>query len=227
MRLNKFIASAGVCSRRKADEYILDGKIKINGQVVTQLGVEVDEAKDIVEFDSKVINIVKEKVYIMLNKPEGYVTTAKDQFSRDSVLDLIDEDIRVFPVGRLDMYTEGLLFLTNDGDFANKLMHPKNKIKKVYIAKIKGEITDKKLENLRKGVDIDDYITMPAKVELVGKNKLKFIITEGKNRQIRKMCDSQELEVISLKRVQVGNISLDDLPKGKYIFLSKKQIDKI
>lgn len=227
MRLNKYISTSGVCSRRKADEYILEGKVKINGEVKNTLGIDIDIAKDIVEFDGKRIYLVNDKIYIMLNKPEGYVTTSKEQFGRPSVLDLIYEDVRVFPVGRLDMYTEGLLLLTNDGDFANKMMHPKNKVKKVYVAKVIGEMTEQKLDNLRNGVDIDGYKTQSANVKRVSKNSIEITISEGKNRQVRKMCETQDLKVVKLKRIQVGNIKLGDLETGKYVYISKKQIENI
>lgn len=227
MRINKYIASCNVCSRRKAETYITAGKVKLNGKIVLELATDVDEAKDVVEVDGKIIHLEQKKVYIMLNKPKGYVTTSKEQFSRPSVLDLIHENIRVFPIGRLDMYTEGLLLLTNDGEFANKLMHPKNEIKKIYIAKVKGVLTEQKLNALRSGVDIGGYITRPAEVVQKNTDLIQITISEGKNRQIRKMCLSQNLEVVDLKRVKIGNISLENLAVGKYIFLTKKQIENI
>lgn len=149
IRLNKYIAECGICSRRNADNLISSGKVKLNGNVVTELGTKIDEDKDEVEINNK--KIIKENtyVYIMLNKPKGYVTTSKEQFGRKSVLDLIDTNFRVYPIGRLDMYTEGLLLLTNDGEFANKMMHPKNKIEKTYIAKVSGNITEEKLLSLK------------------------------------------------------------------------------
>ncbi|MCX8074568.1 MAG: rRNA pseudouridine synthase [Clostridia bacterium] len=227
MRLNKYIANSGVCSRRKADEYILDGRVKINSNIVYELGTNVDENKDIVEVNGHVVRLVQKKVYIMLNKPEGYVTTVSDQFDRPSVTQLIKEDMRVFPVGRLDMYTEGLLLLTNDGEFANKLMHPRNKIEKTYYVRTYDKITVDFVDKLTKGVDIGDYITKPAKVKKVSDNEFEITISEGKNRQIRKMCESQMVKVKYLKRIRVGNLTLSGLKVGEYRFLTKSQVDNI
>ena len=162
-RLNKYIASCGVCSRRKSDELISSGKVKVNGQVVTNLGEKVS-SKDIVEVDNKLIQKEEKKVYIVLNKPRGYVTTNSDEYNRKNVIDLIDEDVRVYSIGRLDKDTEGLLLLTNDGEFSNKVMHPRNKIEKTYIVTTDTNVTNEQLEKLRNGVDIGDYITRPAKI---------------------------------------------------------------
>lgn len=222
-RLNKYIASCGVCSRRKADELIQEGRVKINDIIVTNLGEKV-EVNDIVKVDNKVISKEEKKVYIALNKPKGYVTTNSDQFDRKSVIDLIHEEVRVYPIGRLDMYTEGLLLLTNDGEFSNKLMHPRNKIEKTYIVITDTNVTDKQLENLRSGVDIGDYITKPAKARKISKDKIEIIISEGKNRQVRRMCESVNINLLNLKRVQVGNIKLENLQSGKYRYLTEEEI---
>ena len=155
IRLNKYISECGVCSRRSADTLIQSGKVSVNGEVITDLGVKIDEISDTIAVDNKIIKKEDKLVYIMLNKPKGYVTTSKEQFGRKSVLDLIDTNLRVYPIGRLDMYTEGLLLLTNDGNFANEMMHPKNKIEKTYIAKVNGNITNEKIEMLKRGVDIE------------------------------------------------------------------------
>lgn len=224
IRLNKYIAQSGVCSRRKADEYITDKQVKVNGQTVYELGTMVDETKDLVSVKDKKISLVKRKIYIMLNKPEGYVTTSIEQFDRPCVIDLIKEEERVFPVGRLDMETEGLLLLTNDGEFANKLMHPSKKINKVYVAKVTGSITEEAIQKLKKGVDIDDYKTAPAFVEKISKDELKITIHEGKNRQVRKMCLAVGLNVIHLKRIKVGNLELGNLRLGKYKLLKSYEI---
>lgn len=224
IRLNKYIAQSGVCSRRKADEYIENKEVKINGQTVFELGTMVDETKDIVSVKGKDISLVKRKIYIMLNKPEGYVTTSIEQFDRPCVLDLIKEEERVFPVGRLDMETEGLLLLTNDGEFANKLMHPSKKIKKVYMAKVTGNITDEAIQRLKKGVEIDDYTTAPAIVEKISKDELQITIHEGKNRQVRKMCTAVGLNVTHLKRIKIGNLELGNLKLGKYKLLKSYEI---
>ena len=225
-RLNKYIASCGVCSRRKADELIENKKVSINGKIVTELGIKVSE-KDNILVDGEKIKKETKKIYLMLNKPRGYVTTSKDQFDRKSVLDLIHENERVFSIGRLDMYTEGLLLLTNDGEFANKLMHPSNKVEKTYIANVKDGIKQHQIENLRNGVDIGDYITEPAKVDVLNKNQIQIIITEGKNRQVRRMLEAVGISLVKLRRTQVGNIILEDVKLGKYRNLTKEEIKSI
>ena len=229
IRLNKYIAECGICSRRKADILIESGKVLVNDIVIKDLGVKIDDTKDQVKVDGKTISKEDKFVYIMLNKPKGYVTTNSEQFGRKSVLDLIDTDYRIFPIGRLDMYTEGLLLLTNDGEFANKLMHPKNKVEKTYIANVKGNITEEKIENLRNGVDIGGYITKPAKVRIISKdnNEIEIKISEGKNRQVRKMCEAVGLKVINLKRISIGKLNLGNLKIGEYRYLNKNEIDKI
>jgi len=227
IRLNKYIANSGVCSRRKADEYIEDKLVKINGQTVFEKGIMVDETKDKVTVNGKNISLVKKKIYIMLNKPAGYVTTSSEQFGRPCVVDLVKLEDRVFPIGRLDMETEGLLLLTNDGDFANKLMHPSKKINKVYIAKVSGDIKEADIASLRKGVDIDGYVTAPAIVEKISKDELSITIHEGKNRQVRKMCAAVGLNVVKLKRIKIGNLELGNLNLGKYKLLKSYEIKKI
>lgn len=227
IRLNKYISQSGICSRRKADTLIEDKLVKINGEVVFELGTMVDETKDKVSVEGKNISLIKKKIYIILNKPQGYVTTSIEQFERPCVLDLIHEDDRVYPIGRLDMETEGLLLLTNDGEFANKLMHPSKKINKVYIAKVTGDITDDAIRKLRKGVEIDEYTTAPALVEKLEKDELQITIHEGKNRQVRKMCEAVGLNVTYLKRIKIGNLELGDLPTGKYKHIRSYEIQKI
>lgn len=228
MRLNKYIAECGVCSRRSADTLIQSGKVCVNGEIVTDLGVKIDEISDTIEVDNKIIKKENKLVYIMLNKPKGYVTTSKEQFGRKSVLDLINTNLRVYPIGRLDMYTEGLLLLTNDGNFANKMMHPKNKIEKKYIVSVKGNITSEKIDLLKKGVDIGGYITKPAKVKSnFEKNELEIVISEGKNRQVRRMCEAVKLKVINLQRTKIGNLELGNLELGKYRYLNKNDLEKI
>ncbi|MDD3303907.1 MAG: pseudouridine synthase [Clostridia bacterium] len=227
MRINKYIAKCGVCSRRKADELIQNGSISVNGSKVTDLGMMVDEEKDKVSIYDKELTLEEKKVYIMLNKPKGYVTTNDEQFGRDSTVDLIQEEARVYPIGRLDMYTEGLLLLTNDGDFANKLTHPKHDVEKVYVVKINGKVSEEQIEKLKVGVDIGDYITREAKVERKSSNLLQITISEGKNRQVRKMCEAVDLKVLELKRIQIGHLKLGDLPLGKYRYLTENEIKNI
>lgn len=225
-RLNKYIASCGICSRRKADELIESGKVKINDQVVTSLGEQVQDG-DIVKVEDKVISKEDKKVYIVLNKPKGYVTTNSEQFNRKTVIDLINEDVRVYPVGRLDMYTEGLLILTNDGEFSNKLMHPKHEIEKTYVVTTDTNVTKEQLENLRTGVNIGDYFTKPAKVRMIGNNKVEIIISEGKNRQVRRMCESVGINLLNLKRTKIGKIELGTLQTGKYRYLTEEEKNMI
>lgn len=225
-RINKYIASCGICSRRKAEELIQQGRVKINDEIVMELGQRVRET-DIVKINDEIICKEIKKVYIILNKPKGYVTTNSDQFNRKSVIDLINEDVRVYPIGRLDMYTEGLLLLTNDGDFSNKLMHPRNEIEKTYIVTTDTNITQLQIQKLSNGVDIGDYITKPAKVRKIDNNKLEIIISEGKNRQVRRMCESVDINLLNLKRIKIGNIQLGDLKTGKYRYLTEEEKNMI
>ena len=232
-RLQKFLANAGIASRRKCEELILDGKVEVNGTIVTELGTKVSE-KDIVKYNGKIVKTEEEKIYILLNKPIGYVTTAKDQFNRDTVLDLIKINKRIVPVGRLDMYTSGALILTNDGEFVNMLTHPKNEIDKTYNVTVKGNVTNEDIEQLQKGVKIDDeYITKPAKVKILKIDKEKNIsriqitIHEGKNRQVRKMCEAINKKVLALHRCKIGNIEVKDIKVGNWRYLSKKEVENL
>lgn len=232
-RLQKFLANSGIASRRKCEELILDGKVEVNGEVVTELGTKVSE-KDIVKYNGKNVKPVEEKVYILLNKPIGYVTTVKDQFNRDTVLDLVKINKRIVPVGRLDMYTSGALILTNDGEFVNILTHPKNEINKTYNVTIKGVISKEEIVLLQNGVEIDNgYITKPAKVKILKideeKNisRIQITIHEGKNRQVRKMCEAINKKVLALHRNSIGEINVKDLEVGKWRYLTNKEIDNL
>lgn len=228
-RLQKYIANCGISSRRKAEELILQGKVEVNGELVTQLGFKVDTDKDEVYIDGKLIKPVEEKIYIKLNKPSGYVTTVKDQFDRKCVIDLVNIPERVYPVGRLDYDTSGLLLLTNDGELSNRLMHPRYKVYKTYIARVKGRLNATDLGWLRHGIKIDDYTTAPALAEVVEsdgiKTTVKISIYEGKNRQVRKMLEAVGKMTASLKRISFGNIELGDLKPGEWQYLSKKEIE--
>lgn len=229
-RLQKFLAEAGVASRRKAEELIVAGKIKVNGKVVTELGTKVDPQKDEVFYlDKKISNKDVEMVYIMLHKPESYVTTAKEQFGRPGVMDLVKGiDARIFPVGRLDYDTSGLLLLTNDGDLTYKLTHPKHDVDKTYHAKLYGTPDDMDLQKFRRGVVIEGKKTKPAKMQILEKgdrqSTVEIIIHEGRNRQVRKMCEAIKHPVAQLKRVATGELTLGDLPKGKYRHLTAKEV---
>lgn len=230
MRLQKYIAKSGLTSRRKAEELILQGRVKVNGQVVNKLGKKVEPEKDVVMVDNKVVELENKKVYIMLNKPTGYVTTLKDKYSDKIVLDLIKGvRERIFPIGRLDKDTTGLLLLTNDGDLAFKLTHPSYQVWKEYIATVKGIPDDKKIQKLRDGIIIDRRKTSPAYVDILRKEKdsavLRIKIYEGRNRQVRKMCKSIGHPVIKLKRVAIGDIKLGNLPIGRWRYLNEKEIE--
>ncbi|MDU2197525.1 MAG: pseudouridine synthase [Peptostreptococcaceae bacterium] len=232
MRINKYIASCGVASRRKAEEIILDRRVKVNGEIVSELSFNIDENKDIVEIDGKVISLSENHVYIVLNKPEGYITTVKDQFDRPSVLDLVtDIKERVYPIGRLDYETSGLLILTNDGDLTYKLTHPKHEVDKTYVALVKGQPTYEELKNFRDGLEIEDYKTAPAKIRVVDVNeeknysKCEIKIHEGRNRQVRKMCKAINHPVLRLRRIAMGEIRLKGLKVGEYRHLTKEEIE--
>ena len=233
-RLQKYLANAGIASRRKCEELILTGKIEVNGITVTELGTKVNPIKDIVKYNGKEVKLQEEKVYILLNKPIGYVTTAKDQFGRKTVLDLVKINKRIVPVGRLDMYTSGAIILTNDGDFVNKLTHPSNEINKTYNVTVKGKITLAEVNLLEKGVEIDNgYITKPAKVKILKieeeKNisRIQITINEGKNRQVRKMCNAVNKKVLALHRSKIGNIEVKDLKLGTWRYLKDKEINEL
>ena len=232
VRLQKYLAEAGIASRRKCEEYIAQGRVKVNNKVA-ELGRKIDPKKDEVLFNGKKILIQEELIYILLNKPIGYVTTAKDQFNRDSVLDLVKTNKRLVPVGRLDMYTSGALILTNDGDFVYKVTHPKHEIEKMYTVTIKGIVKQEEIEVLKKGVEIEDYITKPAKVKILktdeekNQSRLEITIHEGKNRQVRKMCEAIGHKVLALHRSKIAGIGVKDIPLGKWRYLNYKEVKKI
>lgn len=232
-RLQKYLAECGVASRRKCEEIILEGKVSVNGKVVTELGTKIIPGKDKVELGGKEITSEK-KVYILLNKPVGYVTTVSDEKERPTVMELLDGvKEKVVPVGRLDMFTSGLLLLSNDGEFIYKVTHPKHETTKTYIVKTRGVPTEKDLEKLRVGVKIEDYTTSPAKVELLLKDNTNDIsriwiqIHEGRNRQVRKMCEAIGLSVIALKREGVGELTCEGVERGKWRYLTEEEVKNI
>lgn len=233
-RLQKFLAQNGIASRRKCEEYILQGKVKVNGNVVTQLGTQIDPEKDEIKFLNELVkNTDVKHIYILLNKPIGYITTVKDQFNRETVMDLIDIKERLVPVGRLDMYTSGALILTNDGNFVYKITHPKHEITKTYNVTLKGKITKDEVENLKAGVVIDDYKTKPAKVRILkideekDISRVEIIIHEGKNRQVRKMCEAIGKKVLALHRSKIGDIGVQNLKIGKWRYLTESEVKKL
>ena len=220
-RLKKYLADAGIASRRKAEELIKQGKVYVNGKIVNELGTKVTPNVDEIRYEGKKVEIEEKYIYILLNKPIGYVTTVKDQFNRDSVMDLVKIRKRLVPVGRLDMYTSGALILTNDGEFVYKVTHPKHEIEKTYTVTIKGIIKKEEVKNLEIGVDIGEYITKPAKVKILKtdeeKNisRLEITIHEGKNRQVRKMCEAIGHSVLALHRSKIAGIGVKDIPLRK------------
>lgn len=232
-RLQKYLAECGIASRRKCEEYILQGKVQVNGKTITELGVKVNPEKDKITFEGKNVKQEERKVYILLNKPIGYVTTSDEQFGREKVLDLVKVRERVVPVGRLDMYTSGALILTNDGDFVYKVTHPKHEITKTYTVTVKGIIKNEEVEQLRKGVKIDDYTTRPAKVKILKTDeekdisRLEITIHEGKNRQVRRMCESVGRRVIALHRSKIGNIGVKDIELGKWRYLKDFEVNTL
>lgn len=234
-RLQKYLAEKGIASRRKCEEYILQGLVKVNGTIVTQLGTKIDPTKDKIIFkDQELTNQKEKKIYILLNKPIGYVTTVKDQFDRDTVLDLIKiKGVRLVPVGRLDMYTSGALLLTNDGEFVYQVTHPKHEIEKTYTVTIKGDVILKEIEELRNGVMIDGKLTKKAKVKILKKEeekkttRLEITIHEGRNRQVRKMCEAIGKPVLALHRSKIGNIHVKDLKIGTWRYLTKEEVKEL
>jgi 23S rRNA pseudouridine2605 synthase len=234
IRLQKFLASNGVASRRKCEDLIVEKRVKVNG-VIAELGTKVNPETDKIELDGKIIKQSKKDfTYILLNKPIGVVTTADDQFDRETVLDLVKVKERIVPVGRLDMYTSGALILTDDGDFIYKVTHPKHEINKTYTVTLVGIVSNEDIEKLRKGVIIDDdYVTKPAKVRILKIDEEKKIsrveitIHEGKNRQVRKMCESIGKKVIALHRLKIGNLGVKDLKLGTWRYMTQKEVQEI
>ena len=229
LRIQKYIAECGVCSRRKAEELIMSGKVKVNNSLAT-IGQKINPFKDKVFVSGKLIKKTKEKRYIMLHKPRGFVTTMSDEFDRKCITMLIEDvNERVYPVGRLDKNSEGLLLLTNDGEFANMMAHPRTHVPKTYRVTVRPPVSDAQLSSLINGTKLDDgYVTKHAEVQVVQneENRVVLLMTiyEGKNRQIRRMCEALDIELIRLKRVAIGEIRLGMLPQGKYRDLSEQEI---
>lgn len=231
MRLNKFLASAGVASRRKCDQLLQQGLISVNGQVVSELGTVINEKKDKVFYEGRQVLLPSSFVYIKLNKPKGYACTAKDEKGRKTIYDLLPREERLFSIGRLDYDTEGLIILTNDGDFANKVAHPRYSVDKEYHVTIEGQIKESELAVLRKGVVIEGQRMPSAKVEFLsndGKNtKLSVVIDEGMNRQIRRMFEAIGKSIKLLKRVRIGNVRLGGVKRGDFRDLTTEELDSL
>ena len=229
MRLNKYIAQAGIASRRKADELIENGNVKINGLVVRTLGASVAEG-DVVEVNGRRIREAEKRVYFLLNKPIGYVTTSSDEKERATVLDLVaDVPERIFPVGRLDYNTSGLLILTNDGELAYRITHPRHHVYKTYRAQVQGVLSRERVIRLRRGVDIGGFVTSPAEVQVIHQGErsalVEIRIYEGKNRQVRKMFAAVGNKVTALQRIAIGELRLGRLMEGHYRKLTQEEIE--
>lgn len=228
MRLNKFLSTAGIASRRKCDELIKEGRVSVNGQNMTEMGFDVNLKKDVVKFDGRVISLPTSFVYYKFNKPKGYVCTANDEKGRKTIFDLVNSPYRLFSVGRLDYDTEGLLILTNDGDFANKISHPTFHIEKEYRVTVEGEILESEMAVLRKGVVVDGERLPSSKVKWLsfekGFTKLSVIIDEGQNRQIRRMFEAIGKNIKLLKRIRIGKVSLGGLKRGEFKELKPLEI---
>ncbi|UCC80722.1 MAG: rRNA pseudouridine synthase [Candidatus Zixiibacteriota bacterium] len=232
MRLNKFLSKAGIVSRRGADQLIQQGRITVNGKIIMELGTIIDETADKVEFEGKPVTLPCEYIYLVLNKPPGYLVTLRDNFGRPVVMSLMGKyKEAVKPVGRLDFDSSGLLILTNDGEFAFRLSHPRFEIDKKYLVKCEGFISDDDIKKLGEGIELEDGKTSPAKLELISRSKTfsRFHITihEGRKRQIRRMCQAVGKNVVKLERISIGNIELGDLKSGKYRLLDKREIDSL
>ncbi len=232
IRLQKYMAQCGVASRRKCEQIILDGRIKVNGNTIDKLGYKINPELDEVCLDKKIIIPETDKIYILLNKPVGYISTVSDPKNRPTVLDFFKEfKERLYPVGRLDYNTSGLLILTNDGEFTNNITHPRYHLKKTYQVKIKGLIDNVKIKRLRTGIDIGGYITAPAEVCIVKQNKsyttLNITISEGKNRQVRRMFEAVGHTVVKLRRICIANIEIGNLKVGNWRYLTSLEISDL
>ncbi len=232
VRLQKYLADAGIASRRAAEKLISEGRVSVNGETIREMGVQVDENYDVVEFDGEVVRNNVKKEYIMLNKPVGFITTVSDDKDRPTVMELVsDINARIYPVGRLDYDTEGLLLLTNDGDLTYRITHPKHDIAKTYVAEVTGDISMDSIVQLRRGVVIDGAQTSPAEVEVIGATqygtKVEITIHEGRNRQVRKMFEAVGCIVKKLKRTREAGLNLGHLPLGKWRKLSESEVNML
>ncbi|MBN1948617.1 MAG: rRNA pseudouridine synthase [Candidatus Cloacimonetes bacterium] len=232
VRINRYLAQCGLGSRRQVEKLILAGEIKINGKKVEDLSIQIDPVHDQVQYQAHIIQPDRKKIYIMLNKPVDYIVSTRDDFSRKTIYELLPSlATHCFPVGRLDLNSEGLLLLTNDGDFANSMLHPRFKISKLYKVIVKGEINQEQLQKLRSGITLGGIMTQPARVHIktrsTGKTVLRMSIQEGRKRQIREMFRAVGSQVMSLRRLQIGNLKLGDLPAGRWRYLTKEEVHKL
>ena len=228
-RLQKLIARAGICSRREAEKIISAGRVTVDGKIITEPGTKADPSKNKIRVDGKLLTFGAEKIYLLLNKPRGYVSTVKDERGRKTVLALLGENFseRVYPVGRLDLNSEGLLILTNDGDLTNSLIHPRYEVSKTYRAKISGDLTEEKLDKLRAGIELDDGLTAPAEIYLLEKNLVEVTIHEGRNRQVRRMFAAIGCDVKRLRRIKFAGLTLDGLKVGQFRELTAAEVARL
>lgn len=226
-RLHKYMAGCGVASRRKCEEIVFQGRVKVNGEIISNI-VMIDDELDKVEVDGKLIKPEEKKVYIIINKPIDVITSVNDQFDRKTVIDIINIEERIFPVGRLDYDTSGILLLTNDGDLAFKMAHPSHEIDKVYVAEVIGQFTDREIYKFETGLQIEDYVTSPSKIVILSEEEdtsiVEITIHEGKNRQVRKMCEDIGHPILRLKRTRFGSLDVGTLKMGEWRHLSEEEI---
>ena len=231
MRINKFLASCGVASRRKAEDLIINGKVTVNGKVVVDLATVINENKDMITLDGTVLSLPQQFEYYMLNKPKGYVCSVSDDRGRKTVMDLLKVKTRIYPVGRLDYDSEGMLILTNDGDLTQKLTHPSNRIEKKYMVKVEGILPEGELAVLRAGVVVDGEKFAKSRVKILevrnNITKLEIVICEGKNREIRRMMEAIGKTVVLLNRVQIGGLKLGGISRGEYRALKPNEVDML
>ncbi len=230
MRINNFIAKTGLCSRRKADILISEGKIKLNGKVVTQLGLKIDPVKDVVEYKSKVLRLKEKYTYIILNKPKGCITTVKDERGRKTVLDLLPQHLRkkrLFPVGRLDKDTTGLLILTDDGELANKLMHPRSSVEKTYMVILEKPFQKEDREKLLEGIKDEGELLKPKSVKLKNSKRVKLVLTEGKKREIKRMFRALGYNIEEIKRTKYAFLILRGVKEGEHRELTEREIEHL
>lgn len=231
-RLQKIISAAGITSRRASEELILNGQVTVNGIVVTELGSKADSAVDTITVNGKPLRVSEQRLYILLNKPTGYITALKDDRGRRLVTELLkDVPERVYPVGRLDYNTEGLLLLTNDGEWANRLMHPRHEVEKEYHVRVRGKVLEQQLNRMEDGVELEDGKTAPAVVKMVKSGEqndwISVTIHEGRNRQVRRMCEAVSLSVVRLKRIRYGSLSLGTLREGQFRYLTEAEVSEL
>lgn len=225
MRINKFLAQCNLGSRRKVEELVKNGEIIVNNKIISDLSTQIDETKDEVKYKNKILKNQNEKIYIALNKPVGFIVTKTDDYGRKTIYDLLPNEFQNLKyVGRLDYTSEGLIIMTNDGDFIEEITHPKYKLQKIYEVLLNKTLTKSQLQNLRDGIIIEEKKTLPAKVNLIDKTKLEITIFEGRKRQIREMIKTVGSGIINLKRIQIGKLQLGNIASGKYKIIDKKQI---